>query len=252
MSDLVLSYILIVWAIMAVAVFIFLFFIAAPYGRYFRRGFGPAINGKLGWILMETPAPLLFAALFIVGMRTVTIVQITFLAMWEIHYIDRSFIYPLTIRISKNPFPLAVLTVGLAFNIMNAYLNSNYILMNTPKYTELWLYDMRFLAGLGLFLLGFIVNRHSDYILYHLRRTSKQEYNIPRDGFYRWVSCPNYLGEIVIWIGWTVVTWSPVAAAFSLWTIANLVPRARSHHQWYRQHFVNYPNKRRALVPWIW
>ena len=252
MSDTVFRFILIVWVLIAVTIFIFLFFIAAPYGRYFRRSFGPAINGKLGWILMEAPAPLLFAAFFITGMTTVTIVQIIFLAMWEIHYVDRSFIYPLTLRISSKPFPLAVLTAGLAFNIMNAYLNSNYIIMNSPNYAELWLYDMRFLAGLGLFFVGLIVNRHSDYILYCTRRTSNQEYSIPQDGFYRWVSCPNYLGEIVIWIGWTVATWSPVAAAFTFWTIANLVPRAKSHHQWYRQYFDDYPDERRALVPKIW
>jgi steroid 5-alpha reductase family enzyme len=185
-------------------------------------------------------------------MRTVTIVQIIFLAMWEIHYIDRSFIYPLTRRISKNPFPLAVLMAGLAFNIMNAYLNSNYIINNTPKYVELWLDDLRFLSGLGLFLLGFVMNRHSDYVLYHVRRISQQDYSIPQNGFFRWISCPNYLGEIVIWLGWTVATWSPVAAAFLLWTVANLVPRARSHHRWYQQHFDNYPDGRRALVPWIW
>jgi steroid 5-alpha reductase family enzyme len=200
---------------------------------------------------MEAPAPLVFAAILL-GTQTATIAQIVFLAMWETHYIDRSFLYPLTLRISSKPFPIAVLIAGLAFNSMNAYLNSNYIIMNTPKYAELWLYDIRFLAGLGLFFLGFIVNRHSDYILFRTRRSSKQEYNIPQGGLYRWVSCPNYLGEMVIWIGWTLATWSPVAAAFSLWTVANLVPRARSNHQWYRQHFDDYPPKRHALVPGIW
>jgi steroid 5-alpha reductase family enzyme len=135
---------------------------------------------------------------------------------------------------------------------MNAYLNVNYIIMNTSKYSELWLYDIRFLVGIGLFFLGFIVNRQSDYILHRIRRNMKQEYRIPQDGFFRWVSCPNYLGEIVIWIGWTVATWSPVAATFSLWTIANLVPRAKSHHKWYRQYFDDYPDERHALVPGIW
>ena len=40
-----------------------------------------------------------------------------------------------------------------------------------------------------------------------------------------WVSCPNYLGEI-------------------------LVPRALSHHRWYRQRFPDYPAGRRALLPY--
>jgi steroid 5-alpha reductase family enzyme len=252
MSETVFSYVLVTWIIIAILVFISLFFISAPYGRYFRRNFGPAINGKLGWIFMETPAPLVFAIFFISDIRSVTFAQFIFLTMWEIHYIDRSFVYPLMRRISLKPLPLIVLVAGIVFNIMNAYLNSNYIVMSTNKYSELWLYDLRFSTGLAIYILGFILNRHSDYVLYRIRLTLRQEYSIPQGGFYHWISCPNYLGEIVIWIGWTVATWSPVAAAFSFWTIANLVPRARSHHQWYRQHFADYPDERRALVPRIW
>ena len=252
MFDIAFTYVLIAWILIAVAVFISLFFITAPYGRYFRRSFGPSINGRLGWIIMEAPAPLVFAFYFITDMRVATITQIVFLTIWEIHYIDRALIYPITLRISSKPLPVSVLMSALAFNVMNAYLNSQYVIMNTTKYSQLWLVDIRFVTGLVLFILGFILNRHSDYILYRIRRTSPQEYHIPQDGFYRWVSCPNYLGEIVLWISWTITTWSPVAAAFFLWTIANLVPRARSHHQWYRQRFVDYPDERRVLVPGIW
>jgi len=251
MSEKAFLLVLVSWICIAVAVFVYLLFTDAPYGRYFRRSFGPAINGKLAWILMEAPASLIFAVFFLLGMQTPNTAQVCFLVMWELHYIDRAFLYPLTRRISPKPFPMAVLTAGLAFNTLNAYLNSSYIIINTSKYAGPWLHDIRFLTGIGLFLLGFIVNRHSDYILYRGRLKSEQ-YIIPRDGLYRWVSCPNYLGEIVIWIGWMVATWSPVAAAFALWTIANLVPRARSHHQWYRENFDDYPDKRHALLPGIW
>ena len=69
---------------------------------------------------------------------------------------------------------------------------------------------------------------------------------------YKWVSCPNYLGEMLIWFGWAIAAWSQVALAFALWTVANLAPRARSHHRWYQDKFENYPEKRRALVPGLW
>jgi len=252
MNDTVLNYVLVAWIIVAVAVFISLFFITAPYGRHFKRNSGPVIDGKLGWILMEMPAPLIFAVLFFSGIRVVSIVPVIFLAMWEIHYVDRALIYPFKLRISSKPLPLMILVAGLSFNIMNAFLNGKYLAINATKYSEVWFHDIRFLAGVAIFLLGFAVNRHSDYILYRIRITTQKEYGIPEDGFYRWVSCPNYLGEILIWIGWTIATWSPVAAAFSLWTIANLAPRARSHHHWYRQHFDDYPDERHALVPWLW
>ena len=66
------------------------------------------------------------------------------------------------------------------------------------------------------------------------------------------MSCPNYLGEILEWVGWAVATWSLPGLAFAVWVIANLVPRARSHHRWYRERFPDYPDGRKALVPGLW
>ena len=252
MSDIVFRYVLITLVVIAVAVFVSLFFVTAPYGRYFRGNTALSVHGRLGWIIMEAPASLIFAACFVMNSQMITGTLIVFLIMWEIHYVDRSLLYPITRRISAKPLPLAILAAGLIFNTMNAYLNSHYLIANSDIYSEMWLRDIRFVFGLSFFLIGFFVNRYSDHILYRIRRKFQNEYSIPYGGLYHWVSCPNYLGEILIWIGWAVATWSPVAAAFSLWTIANLAPRARSHHQWYQNNFDDYPNERRALLPWIW
>jgi hypothetical protein len=65
------------------------------------------------------------------------------------------------------------------------------------------------------------------------------------------VSCPNYLGEIIEWSGWALATWSLAGAAFALYTIANLAPRAVAYHRWYRESFNDYPPARRALLPFI-
>jgi hypothetical protein len=37
-----------------------------------------------------------------------------------------------------------------------------------------------------------------------------------------------------------------------VWTFANLVPRARSHHAWYQKQFPTYPKERKALLPGLW
>jgi protein-S-isoprenylcysteine O-methyltransferase Ste14 len=68
---------------------------------------------------------------------------------------------------------------------------------------------------------------------------------------YRWVSCPNYLGEIVQWFGWALLTWSPAGLAFAVYTTANLLPRGIDHHAWYRQRFAEYPDTRRAVIPFV-
>jgi protein-S-isoprenylcysteine O-methyltransferase Ste14 len=145
-----------------------------------------------------------------------------------------------------------VVGTGLIFNGTNGYLNGHYLFSLSGGSPLAWLADPRFIAGLALFLGGFVVNRGADHTLRQLRQPGETSYAIPYGGLYRWVSCPNYLGEIVVWCGWAIATWSPAGLSFAIWTAANLIPRARSHHRWYLENFVNYPTERRRLVPGIW
>lgn len=236
--------------IMAAIVFIALFFISAPYGRHVRKGWGLSVDNKIAWILMEAPSPLIFAACFLLG-NTITATTITFLILWESHYLHRAFIYPLQLRGNRR-MPFLVMGFGLIFNIMNAYLNGRYIFTFSASYSVSWLYDIRFIIGIILFIMGYLINRSADRTLRSLRAPDEDNYKIPQTGLYRWVSCPNYLGEIIIWIGWAVATWSLPGLAFALWTIANLAPRARSHHAWYLENFEDYPSERKSLVPGLW
>ncbi len=63
---------------------------------------------------------------------------------------------------------------------------------------------------------------------------------------------PNHFGEIVEWAGFAIIAWSLPALTFAIWTFSNLVPRALNHHDWYREHFQDYPKKRKAVLPWLW
>lgn len=108
------------------------------------------------------------------------------------------------------------------------------------------------IIGTIIFLTGFGINIWSDHILRSLRTHSGDDYQIPQGGLFRWISCPNYLGEIIEWIGWAIATWSLPGLSFAIWTFANLVPRARAHHAWYQQYFKAYPPQRKALIPGIW
>ena len=243
---------LICWFILAVVVFTALFFVVAPYGRHIRSGWGYAIGNRTGWVIMEAPAPIAFAACFLLGNSTSTVVTLVFLVLWEAHYIHRAFIYPLGLRGVTRRMPLVVMSFGFFFNVMNGYLNGRYLFVFSGGYPLAWLYDVRFIAGLTLFVMGYLLNRQSDLALRNLRQVGEQGYRIPYGGLYRWISCPNYLGEIVEWVGWAVATWSLPGLAFALWVIANLAPRARSHHRWYQEHFSDYPGDRKALVPGLW
>jgi 3-oxo-5-alpha-steroid 4-dehydrogenase 1 len=245
-------YLLMTWFGIATAVFITLFFFTAPYGRHTTRKWGRTVTSRWGWISMEYASPLVFALCYVLGPHRDTIPEIIFLVLWEAHYIHRAFIYPLRLRGGDRPMPLAVIGPGLLFNAVNSYLNGRYVYNLSGGYTASWLSDPRFIAGVAVFAAGYIINRHSDQVLRSLRGPGESDYKIPCGGLHRWISCPNYLGEIMIWTGWAIATWSLAGLSFAIWTAANLVPRARSHHLWYRKTFSDYPPERKALIPGLW
>ena len=241
-----------VWTGIAAATFVGLFFQNAPYGRHAKTTWGPVVGDTLGWVLMELPSPLIFATWFALGSHGFAAVPVVFFALWEAHYVHRSFIYPFMLRSGRTRrMTLAVALMGFFFNGVNATLNGWFLFHLAAPRPLAWLLDVRFIVGLALFVGGYVVNRWSDAILRELRRPGESVYRIPYGGLYRWVSSPNYLGEIVEWIGWAVLTWSFAGASFAAWTAANLVPRARANHRWYRATFAEYPRARKALVPFV-
>jgi 3-oxo-5-alpha-steroid 4-dehydrogenase 1 len=236
----------------ACAVFIVLFFISAPYGRHTRRGWGPLIPNQLGWLIMESPSAILFAVTFCLGSLPKDFAMLVFLGMWEAHYIHRAFIYPLMISDGRKKMPVLVMLLAIFFNIGNSYTNGHYLFTLSGGYPNSWLIDPRFWMGCAIFLAGFIINRWADRTLQTLREPGEVGYKIPFGGLYEWISCPNYFGEIIEWLGWAIATWSLPGLAFAVWTFANLAPRARTHHAWYNANFPAYPKERKALIPGVW
>ncbi|MGD8760056.1 MAG: DUF1295 domain-containing protein [Anaerolineales bacterium] len=246
------EWLIVLWIVMAAGVFVVLFFFNAPYGRHARRGWGPTIDNRLGWALMEGPAPILFTLCFLLSPHPRDLTAYAFLLMWQAHYVHRAFIYPFSLRGRGKRMPVVILALAMVFNASNTLLIGYDLFVRSGPYGVEWLKNPKFLLGLGVFVAGFTINRHADRVLRNLRAPGESGYRLPTKGLYRWISCPNYLGEITEWIGWAIATWSLSGLAFAVWTFANLAPRARAHHQWYREHFSEYPAERKALVPLVW
>lgn len=237
------------WIVLAAGAFVALLFKTAPYGRFARPGWGPTLPGRLSWAAMESPAIVGMILLFMLGSQK-TAAAWLFLAIWSAHYAYRSWIFPLRIR-SGHTVPLFVVASGILFHSVNAYLQGRYLFALAEPYPVWWLATGRFWVGLAMFALGLAVNIHSDAILRSLRHRNQNHYAVPHGGMFELVSCPNYLGEIVEWAGWTILTWSLAGLAFAIWTTANLLPRALACHRWYHENFSDYPARRRAIVPWV-
>jgi protein-S-isoprenylcysteine O-methyltransferase Ste14 len=235
---------------LAVLTFVSLLFITAPYGRHARAGWGPTVSAKLAWVLMECPAVLLWALVFWMGPFARSPGSIALLLLWMSHYVHRTFFYPLTLKPGARPTPLLIVLAAIAFNTLNALVNAGQV-AHVRAYDAGWLTDVRFVAGVLVFALGYFINKQSDSILLSLRKPGETGYKIPYGGLYRWVSCPNYLGELLEWVGWSIATWSLAGVAFALYTAANLVPRALDNHRWYLSQFDDYPKDRRAVIPYL-
>jgi len=240
-----------IWLAIGLVSFIALFRVSAPYGRYLRKGWGPTIDRTLGWVLMELPAAVLPVGFFLASDRRGDIVPLVFLGLWLSHYLNRSLVFPFRMRGGQERMPLSIAAMAFFFNLVNGSLQGWYLFHAGPRLDASWLADPRFLIGFALFVVGYGLNLHSDAILRRLRAPGDTGYHIPQGGGFRFVSCPNYLGEIVEWGGWALLTWSPTGLAFFVWTVANLAPRAWSHHRWYLEKFPDYPAGRRALLPYL-
>lgn len=242
------------WGVFAVAplVVLALVFVPAPYGRHADRKFGPTMGTRAAWILMEAPSSLLFAAVFFAGPRAFELVPLLLLAIWQVHYAQRAFVYPFLLRPKKGDrTPVLICLMGFTFNCVNSLLNAGWIASAEAGYTAAWLTDPRFVVGVALFGLGYGINRWADAVLRNLRKPGETGYRIPRGGLYEYISAPNYFGEMVEWLGWAIATWSLPGLAFFVFTVANLLPRAVSHHQWYKRTFPDYPERRKAAIPFL-
>ncbi|MCO5574486.1 hypothetical protein L7F22_028271 [Adiantum nelumboides] len=245
-----------------------------PYGRH--HSGAHAIQGtpslpyvhlvlptRVAWFLMECPPLLFLPPIFALGRYASFPVPRLLALIFLIHYGHRSLVYPLRMRPSETRnFPIIVLLSGFLFNMYNTYIQAR-SLSHFTFYAPTWFSSSKFVLGSFLFVSGMMINIWADSVLMSLRKPASRKsatlmnsqdnalksYVIPRGGLFELVTCPNYFGEILEWLGWAIATWSFAGLVFLALTVCNLSPRALAHHRWYIRNFANYPTKRRALIP---
>ena len=64
----------------------------------------------------------------------------------------------------------------------------------------------------------------------------------------------NYLGELLEWLGFAILTWSLSGLVFFIWTFANLVPRANAIYKRYLKEFPEEMRQRhlKRVFPFIY
>ncbi len=245
--------ILIVFSVVGLIAFIALFFVKAGYGMFRTARWGLSVPNKTGWLLMEAPAFFVMLFLWLQSGGNVLSVPFLFFLLFELHYFQRSFVFPFLMK-GKSRMPVAIVLTGVAFNLLNGYVQGEWLFFLAPEdlYPATYLCRIDFLAGILLFFLGMGINWHSDHVIRHLRKPGDTGHYLPEKGMYRWVTSGNYFGELLEWTGFALAASSPAAWVFVWWTFANLAPRAYAIRRKYREEFgTEAVGKRKCLIPYI-
>lgn len=234
----------VLWIIIGLIIFPINLIYKAPYGRHTSKKWGVSIDNKLGWIIMELPALLVCPAIYFYFKIDFDI-SIMFICLWIIHYFNRTIIFPFRIKTKGKKMPLAIVLSAFFFNIVNGLING-YFLSNINLHSV----SIFLITGFLLFVLGLYINISSDNKLINLRKI-KKGYFVPKGGLFKYISCPNFFGEILEWFGFALMTFNIGSLSFFIWTCCNLIPRALAHHTWYKNKFNEYPKERKAILPFL-
>ena len=235
-------------------------FVKTPYGRFADDRFGVGLDPRLGWFLMELPAPLTFVYFYMQGPNAGAPFPLFILFLWTVHYANRGFIMPALMRVPRgqqSSFSLGVVAMGWLVTCLHGYLNGAWASTFSPEVSWNSFANPHFVFGALLYYAALAVNLHSDHIVRNLRTKEEvakgiKEYRIPRGGLFEYVSNPSYFSEIAFWIGFAILTWSLAGVYILAISMANLIPRAVSTHAWYREKFPDYPTQRKILIPFLW
>jgi 3-oxo-5-alpha-steroid 4-dehydrogenase 1 len=252
-----------VMIVIAIATFITLYFVEAGYGILRTDKWGKTISNKWAWFFMELPIFLAMIVLWISSSHRWEVVPLVFLLIFQSHYIQRTLIFPFLIK-GKSRMPIGIMCMGISFNILNAMMQGYWIFhvafIQEPQALFVlngshWFCSWRFILGACLFVGGYFINLRSDYIIRHLRKDpSDTQHYFPKGFMFNYVTSANYMGELIEWLGFAILTWSVSGLVFFIWTFANLVPRANAIHIRYQKEFPDEMKDRKLkrVIPFIY
>jgi very-long-chain enoyl-CoA reductase len=174
--------------------------------------------------------------------------------MFTLHFVKRELETIYVHRFGNETMPLR-----------NIFKNSGYYWMFAawiahvtlhPQYTVPASSSRRIL-GVGLFVICELLNMKTHMDLRNLRPAGTRIRRVPRGILFNLVSCPNYLFEILSWVGFTLASQSVASAVFTVVGAAQMTVWAIAKHRRYRKEFDGqdgremYPKNRKILIPFV-
>jgi len=216
-----------------------------PYGK-FRTGAG--VNSRAGLALAYATPVFVYIALWIEGGSPRTPYHLAVFGAFLFHFLRRIFEVSFVNSYSR-PTPLRALVL-IAFLYGGVAASCAFFQVRTfgqPTSQPI------FILGVLTFAFGEVLNGYHHWLLARLRPLGVRIYVVPRHGLFGWVACPHYLGEILSFVGYAIMSdLLPVWGNATVLT-AYLSARAHSTVNWYRREMpLRIPPGWRRLVPFIY
>lgn len=107
--------------------------------------------------------------------------------------------------------------------------------------------------ALALFIIGEAGNLYTHVVLRNLRSSGGTERGIPEGWGFGLVTCPNYMFEVVAWLGVALLTWSWSSVLFLAAALLPMGSWGKKKEAKYRKEFGSrYQRKRFVMLPGIW
>ena len=116
----------------ALCVFVALYFVRAGYGIFRSASWGYSINNKWAWVLMEAPVFFVMTYLWAVSPVGFHWPEFFFFLLFQLHYLQRSFVFPLLMR-GKSRMPIAIVAMGVLFNVLNGCMQAGGLFYFPPE-----------------------------------------------------------------------------------------------------------------------
>ncbi|KAF7132750.1 hypothetical protein RHSIM_Rhsim09G0139900 [Rhododendron simsii] len=206
----------------------------------------PKLPGKMGMLLMYTPAFLIGLASFGIfpneGLRFVLLK----LAL-TIHFFKRLCEVLFVHKYSGPMFLDIAIAISLSYFIQAATM---IYAQHLTQGLQEPLIDLKF-VGIPIFLVGLSGNFYHHYLLSKLRGEGEKGYKIPRGGLFNLLICPHYLFEILGFIGVSCIAQTLYAFSYTLGSAMVLMGRSYATRKWYLSKFEDFPKDVKAFIPFV-
>ena len=110
-----------------------------------------------------------------------------------------------------------------------------------------------FILGILIVAVGEVLNGYHHWLLARLRQLGVRIYVVPRHGLFGWVACPHYLGEILSFVGYAMMSDLLPVWGNTLVASAYLSAKANSTLNWYRREKpLTIPSRWDRLIPFAY